>query len=148
MDFFDSARKALSDLAGETSKQAELARLKLDLENLRSQLEQIEAQAGRRVHDMYRQEMVNDQVLVDLCVRMEALEKQMRDLQSRIEAVRQEPVTKERLCASCGKPVDKMAEFCAHCGNKLPVCGHCYEPLSMGEAVCPSCGEKTILAKS
>jgi RNA polymerase subunit RPABC4/transcription elongation factor Spt4 len=138
---FDGVKKGLSQLAGEASKQADVARLNLDLDGLKAELANTEREAGRRARDMWAQGRLQDPELVELCQRMKSIEAQMLALQQQVEATKAAEAG-QRTCPGCQRSVPKMGEFCPFCGAKLPICPQCLEPLSSEDRFCPHCGQK------
>ena len=109
MALFDDIKKGLSGLAGEASKQVDIARLNFDIDRLKSQLADTEAEAGRRVYDMWRVGRVKDQDLVLACERIKALRGQIAELRQQIEAGKAAPAVPT--CPSCQQAVPREAQF-------------------------------------
>jgi hypothetical protein len=114
---FDDIKKGLSGLAGEASKQVDIARLNYDIDRLKSQLAEVEAEAGRRVHDMWRVGRVKDEDLVLLCERMKAIHAEINGLRQQIEAGKAAPAVPT--CPTCQQAVPREAQFCPNCGTRV-----------------------------
>lgn len=93
--------------------------------------------------EMYRRSSFRDQLLIEQCREIVALEDRLRELDSMLEAVstaRRAPATCE-----CGAPVPWGSHFCANCGRPVgaePVvaCQGCGHPLSADATFCAQCG--------
>jgi Double zinc ribbon len=93
--------------------------------------------------EMYRRSSFRDQLLIEQCREIVALEDRLRELDSMLEAVataRRAPATCE-----CGAPVPWGSHFCANCGRPVgaePVvaCESCGHPLSADATFCAHCG--------
>jgi predicted amidophosphoribosyltransferase len=92
---------------------------------------------------MYRRSSFRDQLLIEQCREIVALEERLAELDSMLEAVataRRAPKT----CA-CGAPVPWGSHFCANCGRPVgaePVvaCEGCGHPLPADASFCANCG--------
>jgi DNA-directed RNA polymerase subunit RPC12/RpoP len=93
--------------------------------------------------EMYRRSSFRDQLLIEQCREIVALEDRLRELDSMLETVataRRAPSTCE-----CGAPVPWGSHFCANCGRPVgaePVvaCEDCGHPLSADATFCAHCG--------
>jgi DNA-directed RNA polymerase subunit RPC12/RpoP len=93
--------------------------------------------------EMYRRSSFRDQLLIDQCREIVALEERLAELDSMLESVaaaRRAPTTCE-----CGAPVRWGSHFCANCGRPVgaqPViaCAGCGHPLPADASFCANCG--------
>jgi DNA-directed RNA polymerase subunit RPC12/RpoP len=93
--------------------------------------------------EMYRRSSFRDQLLIEQCREIVALEERLAELDSMLEAVasaRRAPTTCE-----CGAPVPWGSHFCANCGRPVgaqPVvaCTGCGHPLPADASFCANCG--------
>ena len=93
--------------------------------------------------EMYRRSSFRDQLLIEHCREIVALEDRLRELDSMLEAVataRRAPTTCE-----CGAPVPWGSHFCANCGRPVGAeavvaCEGCGHPLSADATFCAHCG--------
>jgi DNA-directed RNA polymerase subunit RPC12/RpoP len=93
--------------------------------------------------EMYRRSSFRDQLLIEQCREIVALEDRLRELDSMLETVasaKRAPATCE-----CGAPVPWGSHFCANCGRPVgaePVvaCEGCGHPLSADATFCAHCG--------
>jgi hypothetical protein len=93
--------------------------------------------------EMYRRSSFRDQLLIEQCREIVALEERLRELDSMLEAVAsagRAPTTCE-----CGAPVPWGSHFCANCGRPVgpePViaCKECGHPLPADAGFCANCG--------
>jgi len=94
--------------------------------------------------EMYRRSSFRDDLLLEQCREIVALEERLNELDSMLAAVataRRAPTTCE-----CGAPVPWGSHFCANCGRpvgKQPVvaCESCGHPLPADAQFCASCGK-------
>jgi hypothetical protein len=93
--------------------------------------------------EMYRRSSFRDQLLIDQCREIVALEDRLHELDSMLESVataRRAPATCE-----CGAPVPWGSHFCANCGRPVGAeavvaCAGCGHPLSADATFCAHCG--------
>jgi DNA-directed RNA polymerase subunit RPC12/RpoP len=93
--------------------------------------------------EMYRRSSFRDQLLIEQCRDIVALEERLRELDSMLEVVAsagRAPSTCE-----CGAPVPWGSHFCANCGRPVgaePVvtCKECGHPLPADAGFCANCG--------
>ncbi len=93
--------------------------------------------------EMYRRSSFRDQLLIEQCREIVALEERLRELDSMLEVVAsagRAPSTCE-----CGAPVPWGSHFCANCGRPVgaePVvtCKECGHPLPADAGFCANCG--------
>ena len=93
--------------------------------------------------EMYRRSSFRDQLLIDQCREIVALEERLAELDSMLEAVataRKAPTT-----CDCGAPVPWGSHFCANCGRPVGsetviACEGCGHPLPADASFCASCG--------
>jgi predicted amidophosphoribosyltransferase len=94
--------------------------------------------------EMYRRSTFRDELLIEQCREIVALEERLHELDSMLAAVasaRRAPKTCE-----CGAPVPWGSHFCANCGRPVggePVvaCENCGHPLPADAQFCASCGK-------
>ncbi len=93
--------------------------------------------------EMYRRSTFRDELLIEGCREIVALEERINDLDAMLSAVstaRRAPTTCE-----CGAPVPWASHFCANCGRPVgeqPVisCDQCGHPLQADAKFCAGCG--------
>jgi predicted amidophosphoribosyltransferase len=98
---------------------------------------------------MYRRSSFKDELLVEQCREIVALEQRLHELDSMLDSVaaaRRAPTT-----CDCGAPVPWGSHFCANCGRPVggePVvaCRGCGHPLPADASFCASCGRPAELA--
>jgi predicted amidophosphoribosyltransferase len=94
--------------------------------------------------EMYRRSTFRDELLIEQCREIVALEERLHELDSMLSAVasaRRAPTTCE-----CGAPLPWGSHFCANCGRPVggePViaCENCGHPLPADAQFCASCGK-------
>jgi hypothetical protein len=93
--------------------------------------------------EMYRRSDFRDELLVEQCREIVALEQRLHELDSMLDAVaaaRRAPAT-----CDCGAPVPWGSHFCANCGRPVGgeavvACESCGHPLPADASFCASCG--------
>jgi hypothetical protein len=93
--------------------------------------------------EMYRRSTFRDELLIDGCREIVALEERINDLDAMLSSVasaRRAPTT-----CQCGAPVPWGSHFCANCGRPVgeqPVisCDECGHPLQADAKFCAGCG--------
>jgi Double zinc ribbon len=93
--------------------------------------------------EMYRRSNFKDELLIEQCREIVALEQRLHELDSMAEAVavaRRAPTT-----CDCGAPVPWGSHFCANCGRPVGseavvACEGCGHPLPADASFCASCG--------
>jgi double zinc ribbon protein len=100
--------------------------------------------------EMYRRSTFRDDLLIEQCREIVALEERLHELDSMLAAVasaRRAPTTCE-----CGAPVPWGSHFCSNCGRPVggePVvaCEQCGHPLPADAKFCASCGRSADSAE-
>jgi hypothetical protein len=93
--------------------------------------------------EMYRRSTFRDELLIEGCREIVALEERINDLDAMLSSVasaRRAPTT-----CQCGAPVPWGSHFCANCGRPVgdqPVisCDECGHPLQADAKFCAGCG--------
>ena len=100
--------------------------------------------------EMYRRSSFRDELLIEQCREIVALEERVQELDSMLSAVasaRRAPSTCE-----CGAPVPWGSHFCANCGrptggDPIVACKGCGHPLPADASFCASCGRSADLGE-
>jgi hypothetical protein len=100
--------------------------------------------------EMYRRSSFRDELLIEGCREIVALEERINDLDGMLASVssaRRAPTT-----CDCGAPVPWASHFCANCGRPVgsqPViaCEHCGHPLPADAKFCAGCGREAGAAE-
>lgn len=137
MDLLDSARKVFGKAADEVSRSAEALRLETEIADLSGRAAETWAAAGRRAQVLLKLGRIQDEELASLVSQAEGLEAKILARQETLRGLRQGK--RIRRCPGCGATIVELAEFCASCGRRLPVCVECLEPLSAEDSECPAC---------
>ena len=95
--------------------------------------------------EMYRRSTFRDELLIEGCREIVALEERINDLDAMLASVasaRRAPTT-----CQCGAPVPWGSHFCANCGRPVgaePViaCENCGHPLPADAKFCAGCGRE------
>ena len=98
--------------------------------------------------EMYRRSSFRDELLIEQCREIVALEERVQELDSMLSAVaaaRRAP----RTC-DCGAPIPWGSHFCANCGrptgtDPVVACKGCGHPLPADASFCASCGRPADL---
>ena len=100
--------------------------------------------------EMYRRSTFRDELLIDGCREIVALEERINDLDAMLSAAasaRHAPKTCE-----CGAPVPWGSHFCANCGRPVGAeaviaCENCGHPLPADAKFCAACGRPVAEAE-
>ena len=118
MDFFDKlgkkATKACKFTADKTGKLAKETKLKFKMSELKSKIEDIYEEIGKKVYEKHVQkEEISANDLLEEC-------KQIDEMSNKIEKIRQEclDLKDRKQCSKCFKEIDKNVKFCPECGAK------------------------------
>ena len=95
--------------------------------------------------EMYRRSSFRDELLIEGCREIVALEERINDLDAMLAAVasaRRAPTT-----CDCGAPVPWGSHFCANCGRPVGsqaviACENCGHPLPADAKFCAGCGRE------
>ena len=119
MDFFDKlgkkATEAYKVTADKTGKIAKETKLKFKMGELKTKIEDIYEEIGKKVYEKHVQKeeisIAND--LAEEC-------KQIDEMSSEIERIRQEclELKDKKQCPNCFKEIDRNMRFCPECGAK------------------------------
>jgi predicted nucleic acid-binding Zn ribbon protein len=93
--------------------------------------------------EMYRRSSFRDELLIEQCREIVALEQRLHELDSMIASIaaaRRAPTACE-----CGAPIPWGSHFCANCGRPVGeeavvACKECGHPLPADAAFCANCG--------
>jgi predicted nucleic acid-binding Zn ribbon protein len=111
---------------------------------LKARDEQIRDLGGLTL-EMYRRSSFRDDLLIERCREIVALEERLQELDSMLTSLasaRRAPST----CV-CGAPIPWGSHFCANCGRPagpepVVVCASCGHPLPADARFCASCGRE------
>ncbi len=119
MDFFDKLGKKASEAykvtADKTGKLAKEAKLKLRMNDLKSQINDIYENIGKKVYEKHTREE-NIDIKKDLeeeCTQIDVLSAEIEDILQECRILKD-----KRQCQKCYKEIDKDAKFCPECGEK------------------------------
>ena len=119
MDFFDKIGKKASEAykvtADKTGKIAKETKLKFKISELKSKIEDIYEEIGKKVYEKHVQKediSITDD-LAEQC-------KKIDEMSSEIESLLQEclELKDKKQCPKCFKEIDKNMKFCPECGAK------------------------------
>ena len=118
MDFFDKlgkkATEAYKVTADKTGKIAKETKLKFKMGELKSKIEDIYEEIGKKVYETHvKKEEISMNDLLEEC-------KQIDEMSEKIEKIRQEclELKDKKQCPKCFKEIDKNMKFCPECGAK------------------------------
>ena len=118
MDFFDKLGKEASEAykvtADKTGKIAKETKLKFKMGELKSKIEDIYEEIGKKVYEKHVQkEEISMNDLLEEC-------KQIDEMSNEIEKLRQEclELKDKKQCPKCFREIDKNVKFCPECGAK------------------------------
>ena len=118
MDFFDKLGKKASEAykvtADKTGKLAKETKLKFKMGELKSKIEDIYEEIGKKVYEKHvKKEEISTNDLLEEC-------KQIDEISDEIEKIRQEclDLKDKKQCQKCFKEIDKNMKFCPECGAR------------------------------
>lgn len=122
MDFFDKLGKKASEAykvtADKTGKLAKEAKIKLKINDLKGQINDIYEEIGKKVYEKHvREENIDIKTeLEEECTKIDILS-------AEIEAKMQEclDLKDKKICQKCFKEIDKNMKFCPECGAKQKI---------------------------
>ena len=94
--------------------------------------------------EMYRRSTFRDELLIEGCREIVALEERINDLDAMLSSLAS---TRRPTACECGAPVPWGSHFCANCGRPVgsqPViaCENCGHPLPADAKFCAGCGRE------
>jgi len=101
---------SITKTSGEIFKSAKLS---INLASEEEKLKSIYTEIGKKVHEIYIYGGSLGTAFDDKIQLAEAQQEKINDLRNRIDAVKG-----TKTCVSCGKTMDKNAEFCPKCGHR------------------------------
>ena len=119
MDFFDKLGKKASEAykvtADKTGKLAKEAKLKLKMNDLKSQVNDIYKDIGKKVYEKHTREEDIDikKDLEEECTQIDVLSAEIEDILQECRDLKD-----KRQCQKCYKEIEKDAKFCPECGAK------------------------------
>jgi len=121
MDFFDKLGKKASEAykvtADKTGKIARETKLKLKMGELKSQINDIYEEIGKKVYEKHvREENIsikND--LEEECTKIDVLSDEIKTIEKECLELRD-----KKQCPKCFKEIEKNVKFCPECGEKQP----------------------------
>lgn len=122
MDFFGKLGKKASEAykvtADKTGKLAKEASLRLKISDLKSQINDIYEEIGKKVYEKHvREEQVNIKTdLEEECSKIDILS---AEIESKLQECLE--LKNRRICQNCYKEIDKDTKFCPECGAKQDV---------------------------
>ncbi len=118
MDFFDKigkkATEAYKITADKTGKIAKETKLKLKMSELKSTIEDIYEDIGKKVYEKHvKKEEISKEDVLEECNKID-------EISNEIEEIRKEclKLKDKKQCTSCFKEIDKTMKFCPECGAK------------------------------
>lgn len=121
MDFFDElgkqASKTYKYATEKTSKLAREAKLKMQMNEHKGQIEDLYQQIGRR---MYENHIRKDEIDIDIEAEVEEYFVQIDELCDRIEEDRKEILTlrEKKQCPNCFCEIELDYNYCPNCGDE------------------------------
>ena len=119
MEFFDKLGKKASEAykitADKTGKIAKETKLKLKINELKSQVSEIYEEIGKKVYEKHvREENISiKQDLESECTRIDVLSDEIEELLQQCLNLKD-----KKQCPKCYKEIDKEDKFCPNCGEK------------------------------
>ncbi len=121
MDFFDKlgkqASKTYQYTAKKTSQLAKEAKLKMQMNEHKGEIEEIYVQIGKKLYEHH----INDKAIdIDIDAVLEEYCIQIDELCDRIEEERKEILSlkDKKQCPNCYHEIERDYQYCPHCGDK------------------------------
>ena len=120
MDFFDKLGKKASEAykftADKTGKLAKETKLKFKMSELKSQIEDLYVEIGKKVYEKHirEEEICIKKDLEEQCTKIDVLAQEIESLQNETLELKD-----KKQCPKCYKEVDKDDNYCKNCGEKL-----------------------------
>lgn len=119
MDFFDKlgkqASKAYKATADKTGKIAKEAKIKLKMNELKSEVKDLYEEIGKKVYEKHvREEDINiKKDLEEECTKIDVLSNEIEDLLQQCLELKD-----KKQCIKCYTEIEKNVKFCPNCGEK------------------------------
>ena len=119
MDFFDKLGKKASEAykttADKTGKLAKETKLKFKIGDLKSQINDIYEEIGKKVYEKHirEEEICIKKDLEEQCTKIDVLSAEIDNLLKQCLELKN-----QKQCPKCYKQIDKEAKFCPYCGEK------------------------------
>ena len=120
MEFFDKLGKKASEAykftADKTGKLAKETKLKFRMSELKSQIEDLYVEIGKKVYEKHirEQDICIKKDLEEQCTKIDVLAQEIESLQNETLELRD-----KMQCPKCYKEIDKNDNYCKNCGKKL-----------------------------
>lgn len=122
MDFFDKLGKKASEAykvtADKTGKLAKEAKLRMKMGDLKSEINEIYEEIGKKVYENHvreeKEDIGND--LEEKCTKIDCLSDEIESLLKECLELKD-----KRQCAKCYTEIDKKVKFCPQCGEKQEI---------------------------
>ena len=119
MEFFDKLGKKASEAykmtADKTGKIAKETKLKLKMNELKSEIKEIYEEIGKKVYEKHlREENISiKEELESECTKIDVLSDEIEQLLQQCLDLKD-----KKQCPKCYKEIEREAKFCPHCGEK------------------------------
>ena len=110
MGFFSDLGKKTSETAGKISKEA---KLKLKMNDNKNKIKSLYEEIGKKIYEKHVAGSDIDETSNE-CAQIDTLSKEMEE--ARIEILH---LNNKRICSKCSAEIEKNAQFCPKCGEKL-----------------------------
>jgi hypothetical protein len=104
---------------------------------------------GGLMLEMFRRDQFRQDLLVERCEELLALDERLRDVDSLLAASMSARRPAPAARCECGAPLAWGSHFCASCGRAVgtaaatATCSHCGAALAADSKFCPECGQPT-----
>lgn len=115
-ELFDKAKNAVNIAAKKTNDVVELSKLKLDSVKLNNEINSMYEKLGRSVYNMRHDDLVNENVMRNLCEEIDELLEKLAGITDQIAEKKNVTV-----CEVCGTENVRDNCYCCKCGTKLHV---------------------------
>ena len=110
----DTLGKAKDTVVTKSSEIVEITKLKYSIADIEGEISKLMRAIGEKVYESYKNGTEPDESINEFCSEISAKYAEIDEKRTKLCEIK-----KEVICKSCGKSVDKDADFCPKCGQKL-----------------------------
>ena len=110
----DTLGKAKDTVVSKSSEIVEITKLKYSIADTEGDISKLMRAIGEKVYESYKSGTEPDESINGFCAEISEKYAEIDEKRAKLSELK-----KEVVCKSCGKSVDKDADFCPKCGEKL-----------------------------
>lgn len=127
MAIIDQIKETLQNVAQTTGEKFDIAKLSIDIKSYEEKQKGLQVDIGKKVYDGYLAGDELDNDTIEMCVRIEEIQKQINGMNDKILKLRN-----KKKCTDCGETLQIDDRFCNNCGTKQPEIAE--EPVDFSDA--------------